>query len=246
MVVTISLRAYILTQWQRKLTIADSSKFFWHILRLPIQFFQQRFAAEIAGRVSFNESVANVLSNQVATSLLDLFTAVFYLLLLFQYSFKLTMIGVFFSAIEIFVIYKLRRKLTDLNMRKYGILVNGITMIESVKANGSEGDLFSKWSGYHSKVLIATQNVQLWSLTSSVLPVFLSAVNTAMILTIGGFSIMEGAMSAGIFIAFRSLYNNFHTPIERLAALSTTLQSTEMQMRRLDDVLAYPIDSLNC
>ena len=247
-----SLRAYILTQWQRKLTLADSSKFFWHILRLPIQFFQQRFAAEIAGRVSFNESVANVLSNQVATSLLDLFTAIFYLLLLFQYSFKLTMIGVIFSAIEMFVIYKLRRKLTDLNMRiqqdagkEYGTLVNGITMIESVKANGTEGDLFSKWSGYHSKVLIASQNVQLWSLTSSVLPVFLSAVNTAMILTIGGFSIMEGAMSAGIFIAFRSLYNNFHTPIERLAALSTTLQSTEMQMRRLDDVLAYPIDSLN-
>ena len=88
-----SLRAYILTRWQRKLTLADSSRFFWHILRLPIQFFQQRFAAEIASRVSFNESVANVLSNSVATSLLDLFTAIFYLLLLFQYSFKLTMIG---------------------------------------------------------------------------------------------------------------------------------------------------------
>lgn len=247
-----SLRAYILTRWQRKLTLADSSRFFWHILRLPIQFFQQRFAAEIASRVSFNESVANVLSNSVATSLLDLFTAIFYLLLLFQYSFKLTMIGLTFSVIEMFVLYKLRRKLTDLNMRiqqdagkEYGTLVNGITMIESVKANGTEGDIFSKWSGYHSKVLIASQKVQLWSLTSSVLPVFLSAINTAMILTIGGFSIMDGVMSAGIFMAFQSLYNNFHAPIDRLAALATTLQTTEMQMRRLDDVLVYPIDSLN-
>ena len=247
-----SLRAYILTRWQRKLTLADSSKFFWHILRLPISFFQQRFSAEIASRVNFNEAVANVLSNQIATSLLDLFTAIFYLALLFQYSFKLTMIGVIFSAIEMFVIYKLRRKLTDLNMRiqqdagkEYGTLVNGITMIESVKANGTEGDLFSKWSGYHSKVLIASQKVQLWSLTSGVLPVFLSALNTAMILTIGGFSIMEGVMTSGIFIAFQSLYNNFHAPIGRLATLSTTLQTTEMQMRRLDDVLAYPIDKLN-
>ncbi|MBR1395944.1 MAG: NHLP family bacteriocin export ABC transporter peptidase/permease/ATPase subunit [Selenomonadaceae bacterium] len=247
-----ALRAYILTRWQRKLTLADSSRFFWHILRLPIPFFQQRFAAEIASRVSFNESVANVLSNSVATSLLDLFTAVFYLLLLFQYSFELTMIGLTFSAIEMFVLYKLRRRLTDLNMRiqqdagkEYGTLVNGITMIESVKANGTEGDLFSKWSGYHSKVLIASQKVQLWSLASKVLPVFLSSINTAMILTIGGFSIMEGVMSSGIFISFQSLYNNFHAPIDRLAGLATTLQSTEMQMRRLDDVLAYPIDSLN-
>ena len=247
-----TLRSYILTRWQRKLTLADSSKFFWHILRLPIPFFQQRFSAEIASRVSFNESVANVLSNSVATSLLDLFTAVFYLLLLFQYSFKLTMIGLTFSAIEMFVLYKLRRRLTDLNMRiqqdsgkEYGTLVNGITMIESVKANGTEGDLFSKWSGYHSKVLIASQKVQLWSLASKVLPVFLSSINTAMILTIGGFSIMEGVMSSGIFISFQSLYNNFHAPIDRLAGLATTLQSTEMQMRRLDDVLIYPIDKLN-
>ena len=162
------------------------------------------------------------------------------------------MIGLTFSAIEMFVLYKLRRRLTDLNMRiqqdagkEYGTLVNGITMIESVKANGTEGDLFSKWSGYHSKVLIASQKVQLWSLASKVLPVFLSSINTAMILTIGGFSIMEGVMSSGIFISFQSLYNNFHAPIDRLAGLATTLQSTEMQMRRLDDVLAYPIDSLN-
>ena len=65
------------------------------------------------------------------------------------------------------------------------------------------------------------------------MPVFLSAINTAMILTIGGFSIMDGVMSAGIFMAFQSLYNNFHAPIDRLAALATTLQTTEMQMRRL-------------
>ena len=56
---------------------------------------------------------------------------------------------------------------------------------------------------------------------------------------------MDGVMSAGIFMAFQSLYNNFHAPIDRLAALATTLQTTEMQMRRLDDVLVYPIDSLN-
>lgn len=250
--VTTALRAYILTQWQRKLTLADSSSFFWHILRLPMQFFQQRFAAEIAGRVAFNESVANVLSNSVATALLDLLTAIFYLLLLFQYSPILTLIGVSFSTVELYVIFLLRRNLTDLNMRiqqdsgkEYGTLVNGIMMIESVKATGTESDLFAKWAGLHSKVLIASQKVQLYSLTSTVLPVFLMSLNTALILTVGGFSIMDGLMTTGIFMAFQSLFNNFHTPIERLAGLATTLQSTEMQMRRLDDVRAYPIDKLN-
>ncbi len=246
------LRAYILTRWQRKLTLADSSSFFWHILRLPMQFFHQRYAAEIASRVAFNESIANVLSNSAATALLDILTALFYLLLLFQYSVTLTIIGVSFSIIEIFVLFLLRRKMTDMNMRiqqdagkEYGTLVNGIMMIESVKANGTEADLFSKWSGYHSKVLIASQEVQNWSLTSTVLPVFLASFNTALILTVGGFSIMEGVMTAGIFIAFQNLMKNFQTPIDKLVELSNTLQTTEMQMRRLDDVRCYPIDKLN-
>ncbi len=61
------LRSYILTTWQKKLTLSDSTNFFWHLIRLPIQFFQQRHSAEVASRIAFNESVAGVLSNSAAT-----------------------------------------------------------------------------------------------------------------------------------------------------------------------------------
>ena len=76
------LRAVVLTAWQRKLTLSDSSSYFWHLLRLPMQFFHQRYAAEVASRVGFNESIAGVLSGPAATAVLDLLVAIFYLLLL--------------------------------------------------------------------------------------------------------------------------------------------------------------------
>ena len=66
-----AMRAAVLTYWQKKLTIADSSGFFWHVLRMPVTFFQQRYAADIASRIQFNESTAEVLSNQAATALPD-------------------------------------------------------------------------------------------------------------------------------------------------------------------------------
>ena len=56
-----AMRAAVLTYWQKKLTIADSSGFFWHVLRMPVAFFQQRYAADIASRIQFNESTAEVL-----------------------------------------------------------------------------------------------------------------------------------------------------------------------------------------
>ena len=247
-----AMRAAVLTYWQKKLTIADSSGFFWHVLRMPVTFFQQRYAADIASRIQFNESTAEVLSNQAATALLDLLVALFYLLLLFQYSVPLTLIGVSISVVDIFVFLYMRRRQTDLIMRiqqdaskAYGVLMSGLMMVESIKANGSEGDLFAKWAGYAAKASVATQEMKLWTMKVKLLPLLLGGLNSALIMTVGGFSIMEGIMTAGIYTAFNNLIAKFHEPVQKLLSLGNVLQNTEMQMRRLDDVRRYKTDSLN-
>ena len=247
------LQAVILTRWQKKLTLADSSSFFWHLLRLPMSFFNQRFAGEVASRVGFNESIAGVLSGPAATAILNFFVAIFYLLLLLQYNVTLTLIGIFFSAIDFVVFFALRRHLTDLNMKiqqdagkEYGTMMNGLMMIETIKANGNEADFFAKWAGYRAKVLKGSQDVALWSMTATIIPTLLGGINGALIMTIGGFSIMEGVLTAGMFTAFQSLMGSFQAPVSALLGLGSTLQSTEMQMQRLDDVRRYEIDDLNC
>ncbi|MBR2214879.1 MAG: NHLP family bacteriocin export ABC transporter peptidase/permease/ATPase subunit [Selenomonadaceae bacterium] len=246
------LRAVVLTQWQRRLTLADSSGYFWHLLKLPMQFFHQRYAAEVAGRVGFNEAIAGTLSGPAATAVLDLFVAVFYLLLLLQYNVALTVIGVVFSSVEIVLFFAMRRHLTDLNMRiqqdagkAYGVAMNGLRMIETIKASGDEADFFTKWSGYQTKVLMGSQETALWAMSVKLLPTLLAGINGALIMTVGGFSIMEGAMTAGMFMAFQNLMGSFQAPVNALVGLGSTLQTTEMQMQRLNDVRAYEVDSLN-
>jgi len=246
------MRMFVLTTWQKKLTLADSSKFFWHLIRLPIAFFQQRNAGEIASRIIFNESIASVLSGSAATAVLDFFVAIFYLLLLLQYSVPLTLIGLAFSMVNLFLLVYTRRKMTDLTMgiqqdkgKEYGALLNGLMMIESIKANGGESDFFTKWAGYRAKVIVAAQKLQLWSINVKLLPTLLGGLNGALIMAVGGFSIMDGLMTAGVFMAFQSLMGSFQAPFNSLLSLGTTLQTTEMQMQRLDDVRRYELDRLN-
>ena len=83
--------------------------------------------------------MAGVLSGSVATVLLDFFVAIFYLLLLLQYSVTLTILGVGLSLMNMAVFLLLRRKLTDMTMRiqqdqgkEYGTVVNGLMMIETI------------------------------------------------------------------------------------------------------------------
>lgn len=246
------IRAGVLTVWQKKLTLADSSKFFWHVIRLPMTFFQQRYAADIADRIRYNEENAQVLSDQAATAVLDFLVVLFYLGLLLQYSVPLTLIGVSISFLNLAVLLYMRRNLTDITMRvqqnaskAYGVLVMGIQTIESIKSNGSEANFFAKWGGYKAKVVQGLQEIRLQTIKVTLLPTLLAGINSALIMTVGGFSIMEGVMTAGIYMAFQNLLERFQEPFTKLLSLSQMLQKTEMQMQRLDDVRRYQIDSLN-
>lgn len=243
------LRAWCLTRWQQKLTLGGASKFFWHVLHLPMEFFQQRFGGEVASRVQFNEQVAEILTGQAATAVLDMVVALFYLALLLQYSVILTLIGVFFSLATMVLLSIIRKRILELSMRMQqdagkaqGTAMNGIQIIETLKANGNEGDFFAKWAGYQAKMLDGRQKIELISQMMSVAPVVFNAMNTALIMTIGGFQIMDGLLSAGAFMAFQALMGRFQQPLTSLIGLGQTLQTTEMQLQRLDDVLRYQAD----
>ena len=243
------LRAWCLTRWQGSLTVGGSSRFIWHVLHLPIEFFQQRYAGEVASRAQFTEAVASTLTGQAATAVLDVAVALFYLALLFQYNASLTLIGCVFSLINVLVLQSMFRWMKEQQMKimqdagkVYGVSVAGIQTIETLKANGNEGDFFTKWAGYQSKILDATQRAELTQQVFMLAPVLLGGLNTAMIMAIGGFKIMDGLMTAGIFVAFQSLMGKFQEPVTKLLSLAQTLQTTETQIHSLDDVLRYPRD----
>jgi len=246
------LRAWCLTRWQGALTVGESSRFFWHLLRLPMEFFQQRYSGEVASRVQFNEAVAAVLTGQAATAALDIAVAVALLVLLFQYNVSLTLIGVVFTLINGGILYLMFRWLTEQQMKvqydaakAYGTAIAGIQTIETLKASGNEGDFFVKWAGYQCKMLDTLQKIELSSQALMLAPAFLNGLNTAVIMAVGGFQIMDGLMTAGIFVAFQNLMTHFQEPVTKLLNLSQSLQTTNTQMQRLDDVMRYRIDADN-
>ena len=243
------LRLWCLLRWQGKMTIDDSSSFLSYVLKLPVSFFQTRYSGEIASRVQFHESIADFVTGRLAVAVLDFAIAVFYLFLLVLYNIKLTIIGVIFTAINIFVTWasyqwlqEQRMKLLQEQGNLYGISVAGIASIETLKANGNEDDFFVKWSDANAKYLTMAQRQEYYSQFINFVPAALGGVNGAIIMAEGGFSIMDGLMSVGIFVAFQSLMQNFQVPVERITAMSQDIQQTSSQMMKINDVYRYPLD----
>lgn len=96
------LRLNYLRSLMLKLSVTMSGQFIWHLLRLPVGFYAQRFAGEISSRMSLNDKVAEVLSGRLATTLIDSVMMVFYFAIMLQYDIVLSAITLGFAAINFF------------------------------------------------------------------------------------------------------------------------------------------------
>jgi len=244
----IFIQQYYLLRLETKLALATSSKFLWHIMHLPIAFFTQRSAGEVGNRVSLNDKVARLLSGDLANAALNVIVVVFYALLMFSYDVLLTTIGIVIAAVNVVCLQLVSRARKDSNRRLVnesgklmGSTMSGISMIETLKASGREGDFFTTWSGHLAKVMNAQQELGWLSLRLNIIPPFLMALNTAVIMGVGALRVMDGNMTLGMLVAFLYLMNSFIRPVNQLVAVGSTLQETEGDMNRIDDVLDYEV-----
>ncbi len=121
--------------------------------------------------------------------------------------------------------------------------MNGLNMIETLKANGAESDFFSKWAGYQARVATGRQRMELSSTQHlSLAPMLLGFFANIAILAMGGLKIMNGQMSIGMLVAFQSLMASFMGPANQLVNMGGVLQETRADMERLDDVMRYGRD----
>lgn len=245
------LKEYYLMRFETKLSVAESSKFLWHVLHLPVVFYSQRSAGEISGRVGINDRVAKLIARDLASAALDIVMVVFYAILMLFYDVFLTCIGLLTAVLNIIVLRYVSKARKDASQKlrmdagkMLGTSMNGLICIETLKASGGESDFFAQWSGYQAKVVNAIQEMGSSSIVLAVLPSLLTGLNTVLILSFGGLRVMDGFLTMGALVAFQSLMQSFLRPVNNLVGLGGRLQELSGDMNRLDDVLKYKRDSL--
>lgn len=236
-------------RFQGKLAIKANAQYMWHVLRMPVEFFSQRMAGDIAARKATNAAIAATLVQTLAPTVLQLIMMVLYLVVILRYSIWLTMIGIAGMTINLLVnqyIATKRIHISKVQMRDEAKLVSatvsGIEMIETIKASGAENGFFEKWSGYQASA--NSQNVKgmKFGITYGVIPqIVLNVVNMG-ILAAGFYMILQGEFSVGMLLAFQTMLAAFMSPVTKLADAGTKIREMRTDMERMEDVMEYPVD----
>ncbi|MTI83404.1 MAG: NHLP family bacteriocin export ABC transporter peptidase/permease/ATPase subunit [Firmicutes bacterium] len=247
------MQQHYLLRMETKIALSNAGKFFWHIFRLPVLFFQQRSAGDIANRLQSNDQVAAFLSRELAETAIGLLTLVFYFFVMLQYNVYLALISLLIGGISVVYLIYSSNKIEIMNKRllqdkgkTMGFSISGLYIIETLKASGSESNFFAKWSGYHAKEINTQQNMGRTTQTLFHLPNFLSEFANVIILFLGGIFIINGHLTIGSLIAFQALLGSFMGPVNNLTQMGMRIKQVQGDINRLEDVFKYKIDENVC
>ena len=242
------IQEFYLLKLETKLAVTLSSKLFWRILQLPIIFFMQRTPGELSNRINLNDDIAMALSRDVMTSLLAVMLIGFYLALMIFYDQTLTVIAVISAALTVGLSQYLnvRQKTVSQSLiadqSKYiGKSMDGLLVIETLKASGRESDFYSHWSGYQANYLNQLQSISWFSYVIAAVPTLLNGLTSALILGIGGLHVINGTLTIGMLVAFQSLSASFIAPVNNLVGSFSKFNVLFGSIMRVDDVMNHKV-----
>ncbi len=243
------LQAQHLLRAEARLATEGSQALLWRMLRLPVQFFSQRFAGEIGGRLDLNDELAKLLTGELARALLSLATAIVLFAVMLTYSVRLALIAGLLTAANALLLAVVSRVLADgwrnvvlENAKLQSTAIAGLRDIETYKAAGAEDAFFARWAGHLSNVVNSQQRLGLPLLLMRNVPVLLQMLTMGAVLIFGGLEVMAGTMSLGMLVAFQTLAASFTAPVAALTEIGPDIQRLQAFTARLGDIEQQPID----
>ena len=242
-------RSLILQRLRAKMTMVSAYGFLRHMLRLPVSFFDQRYAGDLVERMDSNTDVNEFLAGELAETVLNLFVAVFYLVVLIFYSPVMTAVGMINVAVCLGAVLCSNQVISGTTMKLqicggklYGAVCAGLSITDTIKASGAEMEYTSRILGYQAKQANLEQELNRYQQMADAVPDAAGKINSVLLLMVGGILVMNGEMTLGMLLAFNSLFDSFVEPLNQLVGFIRRIQTLKANLHRVEDISNYEED----
>ncbi|MFT5755777.1 MAG: ATP-binding cassette subfamily C protein LapB [Alteromonadaceae bacterium] len=238
------LRGYLIDVAGKKIDIEVSSKLFAKVIGIPLE----KRAPSVGGmakQISEFDNVREFFSSATITALVDLPFAFLFMFCIWLVAGDLVLFPLISSVLIIgYTLYKqpkLRAAIEESNKfsgLRHGHLIECLSSLESIKANGAEGIVQNAWQqmiGHTSNWLLKSKVI-----TNSVVNFasFIVQISVVGVVVLGVYRVSDNLISMGGIIAAVMLTGRAISPIAKLAGLMTRSNQTVSALRQLDDLMA--------
>ncbi|MBK7017622.1 MAG: type I secretion system permease/ATPase [Sulfuritalea sp.] len=193
------------------------------------------------------ETVRDFIASATVTALIDLPFALLFLFVMMWISWPLVafpVIGIVAMVIYSYVIQHKMRELSETTFRAAALrnatLVESLTALETIKANGAEGLMQAKWEG--TAAFLARTSASLRLLSSSAMngAATLTQLISVMIVVAGVYLINERWLTMGGLIACTMLAGRALSPLGQVVGLLMQFENAKTALAGLEQTMMTP------
>ena len=232
-----------------KFSIVSGAKFMWHSLRLPLEFFSQRYIGDIVSRQGSAARISLVLIKKIAPIFMDFFSLIFYLFFMINYSWQLSIIGILSILLNIFIVKYSSKRLVEIQNeaapnsgKLMSVTYSAVEMIETIKSTGAENGFFERWAGFYTKSNNADVKLMKFRQYIGNIPGAVHALTSLILKILGIYLIMDGKFTIGMLTAFEGFVSGFRQPIDNSLDVYQSFLEVKNEIERVEDVLDYKLD----
>ncbi|MCR5090262.1 MAG: NHLP family bacteriocin export ABC transporter peptidase/permease/ATPase subunit [Oscillospiraceae bacterium] len=242
-------RSLVLQKLQSKLTLVSGYGFLRHMLRLPVNFFDQRYAGDLVDRIDSNTDVNTFLTGDLAETVLNIFVATFYLVVLIFYSPIMTVVGMVNVVICLAAVFISTKYISGITMKQQinagkmnGAVCAGLSITDTIKASGAETEYIERILGHQANLANLEQELNKFQQIANAIPDAAGKITDALLLMVGGILVINGEMTLGMLLAFNSLFDSFAEPVGQLVGFIQKIQALKANLNRVEDIDNYAED----
>jgi ABC-type bacteriocin/lantibiotic exporter with double-glycine peptidase domain len=224
-----------------------SADFIWKVLHLPMRFFTQRSAGELASRLLVYDVASGFFSREAPDAILDVLVVAFYVALMLVYNKTLALIAVSAAALSVGVFTFFASRLEAEGAvtqqergKSMAFLVQALSMIETIKIRADEADVLDKTMDHKARTVAAERRLLLLHATSTYASELLRLGGSAAVLAVGSRYVMANQMTLGDLLAFQVLMAGFLVPVSSILTFLAAVQEMKVVAKRVEDVSQYP------
>ncbi|HVA41376.1 MAG TPA: peptidase domain-containing ABC transporter [Candidatus Binataceae bacterium] len=238
------LRRYLILHVSNKIDIRLATRTFAHLMRLPLDFFENIPAGVLVKHMQQAEKIREFLAGRLFLTLVDGTSLLVFVPVLLLYSVRLTAIVLVFALLVAATILMLVRpfrsrlqQLYELEARRQSLLVEAIHGIHTVKSLALETQQRRTWDSWSVESLTMRYRVGLVSTMAQTAIVSIEKLMIIAVVAAGTLLVFNDAITVGALVAFQMLAGRVSGPLGQIVGLVHEYQDTALSVRMLATVM---------
>lgn len=244
------LRTYTFAHTTSRIDAVLGAQLFSHLVALPIAYFESRQTGQTVARVRELENIRQFITSSALTLVIDVVFSFVFLVVMFWYSPKLTLIVVLsipcYALISLSVTPSLKARVQEKFARgaaNQSMLVESLAGIQTIKAMAVEPQVKRRWEEQLAAYIGSSLRVVTLGAAGAQLVGLVGKIASAAILWFGAQAVIANDLTIGQFVAFNMLSQQISGPVLRLAQLWQDFQQFRLSIERLGDIINSPTEN---